>query len=232
MRKEWTTTDCNRVRDLVATGLSASDIGRIVGRSKASITNGVAKHGLGPWLSTSGIDREPAPADFATVANGMSIIEAADHYGVGRKKIVRWRKETGVEPIKACRPVPDGFAATARVMAARSLRVHFSASKLTVERWAAECGVELINRSPHRRALHSYGTSPTPAIKRDDSPAGRAVDECLRRLAPTYRCDDTGRANPKGSYWRHGRVVLSDAEVIARAERKGWSADAWRALAA
>lgn len=46
-----------------------------------------------------------------------------------------------------------------------------------------------------------------------------------------YRCDADGRANPQGDHWRYGNAVLTDAEVVAKAERKGWSADAWRALA-
>lgn len=53
----------------------------------------------------------------------------------------------------------------------------------------------------------------------------------LRRDAPVFRCDVNGAANPKGKCWRYGNAVLTEAELIAKAERKGWSADSWRELA-
>lgn len=54
----------------------------------------------------------------------------------------------------------------------------------------------------------------------------------LRRDAPVFRADADGSANPKGKCWRYGNVVLTEEEMFAKAERKGWSADSWRELAA
>lgn len=48
---------------------------------------------------------------------------------------------------------------------------------------------------------------------------------------PMYRCDDIGRAAPKGEFWRYGNAVLPDADVIAKAKRKGWDENEWRKLA-
>lgn len=47
---------------------------------------------------------------------------------------------------------------------------------------------------------------------------------------PMYRCDSIGRAAPKGEFWRYGNAVLADAEVIAKAQRKGWDENEWRTL--
>lgn len=54
----------------------------------------------------------------------------------------------------------------------------------------------------------------------------------LRRDAPVFRCDADGQANPKGKCWRFGNLTLTEDEMLAKAERKGWRADAWRELAA
>lgn len=45
----------------------------------------------------------------------------------------------------------------------------------------------------------------------------------LRRECPVYRCWSTGIANPKGDHWRRGSMVLTPADIIALARRKGWT---------
>lgn len=56
---------------------------------------------------------------------------------------------------------------------------------------------------------------------------------CHDRVA-IFKCDSDGCPNPKGDRWKYGfgSLVLTDAEMIAKAERKGWRQDAWRDLAA
>jgi hypothetical protein len=53
----------------------------------------------------------------------------------------------------------------------------------------------------------------------------------LRRDAPVFRCKADGSADPKGKCWRYGNTVLSEQEMIAKAERKGWDGQAWRNIA-
>jgi hypothetical protein len=53
----------------------------------------------------------------------------------------------------------------------------------------------------------------------------------LRRICAVYRCTETGRADPKGKFWRFGNAVLTPDELIARAERKGWDPEEWRRVA-
>jgi hypothetical protein len=37
---------------------------------------------------------------------------------------------------------------------------------------------------------------------------------------PCYRCDEGGNPNPTGKMWRLGRLVVSPAELIERADAK------------
>jgi len=67
--------------------------------------------------------------------------------------------------------------------------------------------------------------------KRDDSAAGRAA-QYLQRWGEVIRCDDEGRPDPRGSFWRVYGRVRTDTEVIERAEAKGWRPDAWREVKA
>lgn len=170
--------------------------------------------------------RARLPVGFEADALILSERELCAKYGLCRKTCARYRQWCGYLPRRKPTTLPDDFREVSRGKTITEIARHYGTDTKAVRRWYAKAGIKQFYRG-------GYNIAPAPLLtKRDDSPAGRAVDECLRRLAPTYRCDDTGRANPKGTYWRHGRVVLSDAEVISRAERKGWSADAWRALAA
>lgn len=71
-----------------------------------------------------------------------------------------------------------------------------------------------------------------PAYRPALDHAGKAA-EFLRVYdrVPMYRCDADGKPKPQGDHWRYGNAVLTDDETIAKATRKGWNADAWKALA-
>lgn len=46
----------------------------------------------------------------------------------------------------------------------------------------------------------------------------------LQRLAPIWRCNAKGEADPKGMFWKFSGTVMDAAAVEARAKRAGWSA--------
>lgn len=71
-----------------------------------------------------------------------------------------------------------------------------------------------------------------PAYRAAVGPSEKAADflRAHDRVA-MYRSDADGKANPQGDHWRYGNVTLTDAEVVAKAERKGFDGDAWKALA-
>lgn len=47
-----------------------------------------------------------------------------------------------------------------------------------------------------------------------------------------YRCDESGKADQQGENWKYGfgSLVITEEEMVAKAERKGWDDNAWRRL--
>jgi len=147
------------------------------------------------------------------------------------------------------RPLPDDFAAIAGTMGAEQLKLHYGARSSTIKRWCDESKVRPAACKPAGRrkaavtpiitarrtvapmAVDKRFSGAATRTKREDGTAARAADH-LRRDAPVYHCDERGRPNPDGSYYRVGNAVLTPGEVIARAERKGWMRDAWARIAA
>lgn len=174
------------------------------------------------------------PDDFRDVAPGKSLNELQRIYGCGPDAARRWRNEAGIEWKKPAvartprRAVPDGFALVASSMTMKQLRERFGAGESLIQRFCRDAGV-----TP-RRSGHSFWrqSGPRPLIDaRDVGRAGQAAI-FLQRLGPVFRCTAEGRADPKGTHWRRGSAVLTDAELMQRAERNGWAPDAWREVRA
>jgi transposase len=184
-----------------------------------------------------GVNQIPLPADWHQVAPGRSIPHLAAHYGVGRSTIIRFRTETGVEgaPPHSPNSMADRFsdlAERAREMTLKQLAAHYGCQRGTVTKYLQARG--LTARPPVRVTFvpNAYATAPVDRHQRDMTVAGRAVDECLRRFGRVYRCDAQGKPSPAGTHWNRNGFVLSDDEVIERAERLGWDANAWKRVAA
>lgn len=177
--------------------------------------------------------RRPMPDDFPEVAPTMSTDALARHYRAGAGKVLKWLKDIGIQRSSAdtrfrARPVPEGFAGLARELTTHELVDRFGVSADTIKRWRRAAGVRL--RQRRNFVTRGPGTNiHTPAM--DTSLAGRAVTDCLRQKGPIWRCNANGQFNPKGQWWNRGGHVLTDDEVIARAERLGWDRDQWRRLA-
>lgn len=189
--------------------------------------------------SIAGRQRRPMPDDFREVAPGKSVNALMEIYSCGPGPIARWRKEAGIEAVRAVtapksprretRAVPDSFALVARGMTMKQLRERFGASESLVRRWCAEAGVE------PRRAGYAYFRQVQPRAlpdARDCSRAGLAA-QYLQKFGSVVRCDAEGRVDPRGTHWlRGGRFVLTDEEIMDRARRNGWDPDAWMEIAA
>lgn len=195
--------------------------------------------------------RNPAiiPADFAKWNATEGNPELSKRYGVGFSMLARWRREAGVEARERTQEqrggrkrmeTPADFAEFARGKSVRELVEHYGISTEAVRRMRNEAGlppvaagwarVNAARAKPAHLVTNAYMSTPLNRTVKDGSRAGLAADY-LRRDAPVYRCRPLGAADANGSHWRYGRVVLSDAELIERAERKGWSADAWKRVA-
>jgi hypothetical protein len=182
------------IRKLVAKGMTAREIGKEVGHHATSICYVVRQHKLGPWLSRRGYkprtDNSP-PADFDALYPTMSNGALALHYKRARKTIAAWVKERGLSrPARVKQEKPAKPAARPK---------------------------------PTLVAKHAWvkngGHKQQPiGVQRDMSPVGLAV-EYLRTLSAVYRCDANGRPDPKcGKFWLRGHTVLTDADVIERAD--------------
>lgn len=169
----------------------------------------------------------PVPAGYDPE---LPLREQARLHGVSRTTAHRWRREVGY----------TGAGGTIGAWSERDLyllRTNFKAMTYTQLS-------ELLGRSSLaiRVKANSIGLKKAQGNFSRDSRAvfhgqraqGAAdmAAQHLRRDAPVFRCDADGAANPKGKCWRFGTIVLTEDEMIAKAERKGWRQDAWRELAA
>lgn len=171
------------------------------------------------------------PEDFAALSPTMSKPQLAKHYNCGLGYIARWRKECGVPgtdgAFKAT-PVPADFAQRVRGLTASQAAATYGRGVVLVRRWAEEVGVTF---KPSPRGFAGNSSPVRIESKRDMSRAGRAA-EFLQRISFVYRCDAKGGPDKEGAFWRRGSFVLTDAEIIERAERLGWDEHAWKRCAA
>lgn len=202
-----------------------------------------------------GVPGAPVPPDFVARAPWPSAKAIRRAYGVSDRAANRWLRETGltVNSKGGRRPgtIPADFAELAQDMHAAALARHYRAKEDTIRRWLRRLGIKAKKydfsvemkrlwdeRLPGREPKKPKRRHPVPLLipalklpERDGSIGGRAAEH-LRKWAPTYRCDETGHADPKGDYWRYGNVVISTTELLARAHAKGWRADTWERIAA
>ena len=172
----------------------------------------------------------PMPDDFAVFAPGRTITEIRAHYKTSDKAAHRWFREAGVDPLPRGVPRPDDLTERAGEMHFNALARHYGVSGKTLSRWLAKTGAEPIEyqrtgvsrpRDVRYRTNWNYKGPKMRLPERDFSPEAQAADH-LRRYTHVYRCTERGSADPRGSFYRYGDVVLTTDELIQRAERKGW----------
>ncbi len=125
--------------------------------------------------------------------------------------------------------MPADFVPVLIRMGSQLAAKHFKASLTTVTMWrhqaglAPHCRAKRASRSTARPLHGRLGGGPRPLqIHRDYSRAGQAA-AFLQSKGPIYRCTPTGKPLAKGLYWNRGGRVLTDADVIERAEWLGWT---------
>ena len=202
----------------------------------------------------------PMPADFSTVATKRYVYEVKAHYACGHATLMRWYEEAGVaprrsKPGKDQTPAPADLAEIAATMSQRDIGEREGVSRDVVARWLKLAGLEprpRFQRTSAGLARRDYAptkvlttvesiarpavthgrksNAPVDRHQRDMTLVGQAADY-LRRFGPVYRCNDRGAQAQGGKFWRRGSAILTDAELIERAERNGWAADAWKRVA-
>lgn len=231
------------VRDRIAAGDTAADIAALIGMVRKTLLAAVKRYNLGPWL-VLGADRRPAPADFAEMAMKMSNPQLAKHYTCGTCLPARWRKELGLGagPRMKTGPrkqqMPADFATWAPGKSLREIGQHYGMSHEAARRFRTEAGIDAppvgFQRQPAGPlplGRERFMTAPVNRAVRDGSRAGMAADY-LRKFGAVFRCTAMGVADTKGTHWCRGSAILTDAEIVQRAEYNGWQPDAWKQVRA
>lgn len=168
-------------------------------------------------------EKRPMPDDFADRAPYMSSRELMALYRTSDRQVARWRRETGILPPNRLPDPPADFAEQARQMRISDLARHYIVTRKVILAWAKRVGVKP-KAGPRPTGSWGYGSMvrPNDRDQRPDSHGLRA-QTFMQRFAPCYRVDDNGRPDPAGSSFRFGRRIMSEAQLIARAEAKGFS---------
>lgn len=179
----------------------------------------------------------PIPKDFAEYMATHSQESAAEHYSMSISTVQRMCKDigfrrqpgalTGSTVRRHSRPLPEWFMSEASTMTRDEIAARAKVTRKVVDRWVGETGVKC--KVAQRFNFKKQNT--VPERKADMSLAGRSAD-FLRPRWPNYRCNEDGQQNFNGKYWRFGTAVLTADEVIERAKRRGFDADAWMRIAA
>ena len=169
------------------------------------------------------------PADFPEHAAIMTSKELTAHYGSWPGCIARWRRICGVPASIPNAPAaaPANFASLAPTMTRHEAESFFGCGEKVLQRWASQHGVKFRRQISVVSGQRRHKINDT---QRDMTRAGQAA-EFLQRFGPVFRCEGTGRQNPRGKFWRRGNAYpLTDAEIIDRAEFRGFDADAWKRI--
>lgn len=168
--------------------------------------------------------KRPCPEDFAKKAPTMSIERLVKHYRTSRIAVRRWLAETGAPCLSVNnvsnieRPVPDDFAQVAPTMTFTALRRHYQTGEAVVRRWIKQSGVSAKRHVPRWNGGYKLPHGHFVEM-RNYSAFDEAADILRRERFPVNRCDERGRYEQAGDFWRVGWSVLTPDELLERADR-------------
>lgn len=175
------------------------------------------------------------PADFSEYARGKDWRQLTTHYKISRSTLTLWRRETAIAEGRRV-PWSDEDDNYLRANYGRSA-IADVASYLGRSPESTKSRARFLGIQRRRTPPQLWKTSDRmPKVSGRVKGVADMAAEFIRgydRVA-IYRCDPDGRPNPKASHWKYGfgSVVLTENELLAKAERKGWSPDEWKRLAA
>ena len=173
-------------------------------------------------------DRWEPPADRRELAPSHTLRQLCLKYGVGHSRMGTWLKKLGVSAFDAkhsrpwqFRPCPDDFAQVALTMSKTALRRHYGTSDDVIARWILHTGVQPLKVVPVPPSVFRMPHNGSPRVQRlkNYDRYDEAAD-ILRKWFAVYRCDERGRLDEKGIFWRVGNIVVDRDELLARAARK------------
>lgn len=176
-----------------------------------------------------------SPAQIETVrtmiAAGHTAAEIAKAIGRSRSGVIGMAFRRNFGPWKTVldkpRPVPNDFAKQWEGSRHKELAKFYGCSLAMVARWVKASGLtrtrlaeQQLPRKPRLVSTRVHGHKPVMSeIYRDMSPAGFAADTLRRDRWVVFRCNADGRQSQGGKFWKCGRVLCTDAELIERAAR-------------
>jgi hypothetical protein len=186
----------------------------------------------------------PRPDDFEQMAAHKTVDALHLHYKTGRRQVRRWLAEVNMKaaPPSAAGgrmpiPAPDDFAEIAPTMSQTSLSIYYGVDHKVIRRWVKETGVSSQpSRLGPRLGQPRMPAAPKPKVKAanwrfagGNKPVAvsstsktmldLAADTLRRERFTVYRCDERGRFDLKGKYWRIGFSVLTGDELLERAAK-------------
>lgn len=225
-----------------ATTLGWEALRKLYRKDTPTLQRWIAETGVvRPVLKGGRVKRE-VPADFAAMSAKHTNVELMAIYGCGSEMLYRWRKETGAKR-RDKMVIPDDFAERWKTNGILKLAAHYGRNHTTISTWIAKLGLRrprgqtltqqakraepkpvkapvARNAAPVRSIKpDAYRTAPLDRVQRDMSAAGRAADTLRRDRWTVFRCDEKGHADPAGKMWLCGRIIVTSAELIERAER-------------
>lgn len=156
--------------------------------------------------------RIATPADLASFQRGRTVTECAKHYGVAYETMARMLKSIGIDKDQERR---DAIAAKAK--AAADAKAAREAAK--AERAKAASTPKIQPAAQHRHNAFAQPAAPSRP-QHYDTRAGQAAAYLQGQgYIPVFRSDAQG-CEPKasGKFWRCGRRILNDAEIIDLAD--------------
>lgn len=166
----------------------------------------------------------PIPATFDPT---LPLKQSAHLYGVAPSTIFKWRQKVGYVPPRDDLWGDDDIHRLKTLYSGNSLNdvaAMLGRTVSAVKSKAIALGL--------RRATGNFAPDRAPQIRGRCQGQADMAAQFLQRFAPVFRADADGSANPKGESWRYGSSILTEAELFARAERKGFDPDGWKRLAA
>lgn len=126
-------------------------------------------------------------------------------------------------------PIPADFVEQRQALRdVKKLASHYHVRRCTISKWIKELGLPDLRKDAKHRAMARANAARTfrftgmlyPKVQslRNWSVHDEAV-AVLREHMPVYRCDERGRADFTGKFWRVGNVVCDGDELLARADR-------------
>lgn len=163
---------------------------------------GVNPRELGLPRSGDYVKRE-RPSDYEANAAVMTRHELEKHYHAGYTTVSRWIEESGVRPMAYCRPKKEPVPKPPKEPRVKA---------------------QEIARQPAPRRPKRSKYKPAPISPRDDSRRALAAEHLRKERWQVMRCNDAGRFDLKGEFYRVGskESLMTTDEMIAFAIKKGF----------